>query len=545
MRAVRLPRSRIPRLMVTVALVAAAIAAAGGVAYAVRPQPPQVVTHEQFIQVPRAPGAPAQERLDTTLYIPETAREAPAPAVLMPHGFGGSKGSVTRDAHELAERGFVVLAYSARGHGRSTGSIGLNDPDAEVADAGKLLDYLAAQPTVAKDGKRDPKVAVVGASYAGALALLLAGTDDRVDAIAPVMTYNDLEQALVPNTGSTSSFTPESPADTIAEADGVFKKAWAGNLFLGGIGGSGGGGGGTPLDAPEAGTDPDDVADGSGASGALASGSLGGGVSSPRFGGGDGPGDAGSRGPCGRFAEQVCLAYADLALDGKPGKQTRALLARVSPKSVTGDITAPTLLIQGERDTLFGLDQADANARQIAAAGTDVQVVWYAGGHDGGGPGPKLREKIADWVAFQLGGPDRPEENPLPPFSYDVQGSFQASRASSVRTVEASGYPGLSGGKADRRELPLEGRRQTIVNPPGGSPAAVSGVPGINAIAGRSSVAASLFGIDLPGQAAAFTTKPLDSQLTTTGAATVRLRITPQAGPGGGRDTTSDAVLFV
>src|SRR5690606_23504988 len=129
-------------------------------AHAGRPQPPDAATPERFTQVPRAPGSPQRERIDTPLYIPETARETPAPAVLLPHGFGGSKQSATRDAQELAERGFVVLAYSARGHGRSTGKIGLNDPEAEVADAGKLLDYLAAQSTVAKDADGDPNVAV-------------------------------------------------------------------------------------------------------------------------------------------------------------------------------------------------------------------------------------------------------------------------------------------------------------------------------------------------------------------------------------------------
>jgi len=51
-------------------------------------------------------------------------------------------------------------------------------------------------------------------------------------------------------------------------------------------------------------------------------------------------------------------------------------------------IKAPTLLIQGETDTLFGLDQADATARQIAAGGGTVSVIWYSGGHDGGAPGP-------------------------------------------------------------------------------------------------------------------------------------------------------------
>jgi len=548
MRILRLPQRRLPRLVVVIALVAAVVAAAGGIAYAVRPQPPDVATAERFIQVPRAPGSPQRERIDTTLYIPETARETPAPAVLLPHGFGGSKQSATRDAQELAERGFVVLAYSARGHGRSTGKIGLNDPDAEVADAGKLLDYLAAQSTVAKDADGDPNVAVVGASYAGSLALLLAGTDDRVDAIVPVMTYNDLEQALIPNTGTTGTFAPTSPAESIGAADGVFKEAWAGNLFLGGIGSPDRGeGAGPPVDAPEAGADPDDApgGQGAGAASALSNGSLGGGIASPRAGLPGQQGDGASVGPCGRFTEKVCQAYADMAQDGRPSKHTRELLARVSPKSVTKNITAPTLLVQGERDTLFGLEQADANAKQIAAAGADVQIVWYAGGHDGGGPGPQLRAKIGDWLAFQLGGPNAPEKNPLPPFRYDIQGSFQASRTPSVRTVEATSYPGLGNAHVTRHDVPLRGGQQTIVNPPGGTPASVSGVPGINAIAGRTSVAASLFGVDLPGQAAAFTSAPLDSQLTTTGSATVRLRITPMPGTGGARGETTDAVLFV
>ncbi|MFO7191963.1 MULTISPECIES: alpha/beta fold hydrolase [Thermocrispum] len=548
MRVVRLPRKRLPRLLLVVTLVAGVVAAVGGIAYAVRPQPPDVTVAERFVHVPSSPGSPRQERLDTTLYIPETARATPAPAVLLPHGFGGSKHSVTRDAQELAERGFVVLAYSARGHGRSSGKIGLNDPDAEVADAGKLLDYLAAQSTVAKDADGDPRVAVVGASYAGSLALLLAGTDDRVDAIVPVMTYNDLEQALIPNTGTTGRFTPRSPAESIGEPGGVFKQAWTGNLFLGGMGTPDRGTGGPPPDAPEAGADPDDAPGGQaeGAAGALSSGSLGGGLASPRGAfGGPGGGDGEAIGPCGRFTPEVCQAYADMAEDGKPSRQTRALLARVSPKSVTMNITVPALLVQGERDTLFGLDQADANAKQIAAAGGEVQVVWYAGGHDGGGPGPQLRAKIGDWLAYQLGGPDAPAENPLPAFRYDIQGTYQASRAPSVRTIETSSYPGLGTAVTTRHDVPLHGGPQTISNPPGGNPASISGVPGINAIAGRSSIAASLFGVDLPGQAAAFTSAPMRSQLTAAGSPTVRLRVTALPGSGGARGGTNDVVLFV
>ncbi|UJH70259.1 hypothetical protein [Ornithinimicrobium sp. INDO-MA30-4] len=47
------------------------------------------------------------------------------------------------------------------------------------------------------------------------------------------------------------------------------------------------------------------------------------------------------------------------------------------------DIEAPTYLIQGMSDSLFGLDQADANARALQDAGIPVAVSWYNGGHDG------------------------------------------------------------------------------------------------------------------------------------------------------------------
>src|SRR5689334_9723852 len=71
--------------------------------------------------------------LDTTIYVPESATaRAPAPAVLLAHGFGGTKASVDGSARELAGRGYVVLAWSARGFGRSGGTISLDDPDYEV-----------------------------------------------------------------------------------------------------------------------------------------------------------------------------------------------------------------------------------------------------------------------------------------------------------------------------------------------------------------------------------------------------------------------------
>src|SRR3954470_23104257 len=169
-------------------------------------------------------GADAVE-LDTTTYLPPGGGRAPA--VVLAHGFGGSKESVADDARDLAGRGYVVLTYSARGFGRSTGQIGLDDPRYEVADLSTLIDRLAKRPDVQLDGPGDPRVGVAGGSYGGALALLGAAYDDRVDAIAPQITWNSLTSALFPSqAGVDDAGTPAATPEG-SEA-GVYKRLWAG-----------------------------------------------------------------------------------------------------------------------------------------------------------------------------------------------------------------------------------------------------------------------------------------------------------------------------
>ncbi|TWE29306.1 ABC-2 type transport system ATP-binding protein [Prauserella muralis] len=499
-------------------LVVVAIVVAGGLVWlGGGDEPARFRTQDATIDVAAAPGSDEREHLDVTVYIPE---RTPAPAVLLPHGFGGDKTSVTTEARELAERGFVVLTYSARGFGRSTGRISLNDPDYEVADASRLVDYLAGRPEVlSQDG--DPRIGVTGASYGGALALLLAGTDERVDAIAPVITYNDLAQGLLPNAATTGGIEAGTPAAGAFADDGVFKQAWAGSLFAAGMGvGSADPG----AEAVEPGDEGDDDvgATGQGGGGSVAA------PGSAEPGGRQSQPGAAQGGPCGRFTEQVCRAYTDVATDGRASERTLALLRRVSPASVTGNITIPTLLVQGENDTLFGLDQADANARQITRAGGDVSVVWYTGGHDGGIPGSQLRSRIADFLAFHLldeGG------DAGAAFSYDVQGALRADGAPSVRTVEAPAYPGLGSGGTQRRDLPLTGRPQEVVRPPGGTPAAVSGIPGLNRVVASSSRLSGLFSVDPPGQSASFTSAPVGGQLLVAGSSQVRLRVSSAGRP--------------
>ncbi|MGH3708317.1 MAG: alpha/beta hydrolase, partial [Pseudonocardiaceae bacterium] len=311
-------------VVLVIVLVTAMLVAGAGVMIAITtvPDPPPVVTENVTIDVPEAPGSDCQLRqrcdncwlrqrcdncwlrqrcttsqvhLDATVYRPAVT---PAPAVLVAHGFGGSKDWVRGEATALARRGFVVLTWTARGFGASTGQIGLDSPDYEVADARALVDWLATRPEVVRDGPGDPRVGVTGASYGGALALLLAGTDRRVDALAPEITWNDLAQALFPNAASSGPVLAGTPAAGAFAPDGVFKRDWAGYLFSGGLAGTG---------------------------------------------------------LCGRFRPEVCAAYHQAATTAGPTPEIMALLRRSSPATVAGNITAPTLLIQGEHDTLFGL----------------------------------------------------------------------------------------------------------------------------------------------------------------------------------------------
>jgi ABC-2 type transport system ATP-binding protein len=508
---------------------AVVLVAAGGVVWSVSgtDAPPVRVT-QLTIDGARGPGDPAPAKLDSTLYVPE---RTPAPAIVVAHGFGGSKNSVADDARELAERGFVVLAYSARGFGASTGEIGLNSPDYEVADARELVSWLGRRAEVAKDGPDDPKVGVTGGSYGGSLSLLLAGTDRRVDALAPSITYNDLSQALLPNS-ATDATTPATPAAGADAADGVFKRSWAGILFAAGVGGAMSDPTG---DATEPGQEDDD--DSVGATAGV------GAAEPPATGGGARPG--GTRpgaptpdtGPCGKFRPEICAAYNEVATTGRASKATVDLLRSVSPVSVTDRITQPTMLVQGERDTLFGLDHADANARQISAAGGKVKVVWYTGGHDGGGPGPTLRGEIADFFAYHLRGEGA---DPGTGFSYAVEGALRVQGSPTVREVSTGTYPGLDDTATTRRDVALRGPEQTVVNPPGGNPASISNMPGLGAVLSSSSRLSGRVSFDLPGQVARFTSEPLRNQLLVAGASTVRLRVA--AIPG--QPTPDGAVLF-
>ncbi|MGP3982927.1 CocE/NonD family hydrolase [Streptomyces sp. KR80] len=276
--------------------------------------------------------------VDADLYRPVGVDAAHrAPAVLTTNGFGGSKadGSTDAIAKAFASRGYVVLAYSGLGFGKSGCRISLDDPAIDGKAASRLVSYLGTRDFVTKDGSGDPRVGMIGGSYGGAVQLATASIDRRVDALVPLITWNDLGYSLATNSTDTtrgvSSGTP-----------GVYKWQWT-NLFFQ-IG--------------------------------QAQGLLNIAVDPSRASAG-----------CVNFVPRACDTKYLLDSGRFPAEPTRRAFAfarSVSPVSYLSRVKAPTLLIQGENDTLFHLNEAAATYATLRAQGTTAKMIWQSWGHSGG-----------------------------------------------------------------------------------------------------------------------------------------------------------------
>jgi len=492
---------RLPRAKLIVAVVAAAALVAASIALAValtRPVPPTM----RSVRIPVVDGPRGNQHvvLDASFFTP--AGGGRVPAVLLAHGFGQSKEAVRPEAENLAQAGFAVLTWSARGFGASTGQIGLNSPDYEVKDVEQLVNWLARQPRVLLDHQGDPRVGITGASYGGGISLLAAAYDPRIDAVVAQSTWNNLATALFPNGAGGGP------------AGGVFKRQWAGLLFSQGSVGFGSAGQGQGGQASQAGQ--------SGGGGQSGQGSQ----QAP---GGQGgrpgqvlPAAQGGSALCGRFQPRICAIYQRVAATGRATPQAISLLLRSSPASVAGRMRAPTLLIQGEHDSLFGLDQASANYQAIHRNGTPVDMVWFAGGHDGGDQETARVDSLtAQWLGRWLapGHLPRGADTGQPGFAVTrVLGFDPSTDQASLGIATAGSYPGLGG--AGRATVRLAGPPQPVVNPAGGTPASISVFPGLG------SLGAAGLTFDMPGQSAAFTSAPLPSALQVTGSPTARIRVT-------------------
>ena len=289
------------------------------------------------------------------LYTPSTAsKTTPAAAILTTNGFGGSKNDQAPQAMTFAQQGDVVLSYSGLGFGGSGCNIELDDPDWDGQAAKQLVDFLGgskaatnglkidyvARDAHASDGKHyanDPRVGMIGGSYGGQVQFAAASVDPRIDAIIPIITWNDLAYSLAPNnTSFTTGVTYKTP--------GVEKFDWTTAFFGLGI-----------VDGVQAGT--------------LAT-------------------NKSYLAGCGNFDARACTGKVSMDALGYPLDDTIAFARHASVASFIKKIRIPTLLAQGEGDSLFNLHEAAATYAALRAQHTPVKMVWQSWGHSVSTPAP-------------------------------------------------------------------------------------------------------------------------------------------------------------
>src|SRR3954462_10919251 len=284
------------------------------------------------------------------LYKPDGATSAnPAPAILTMNGFGGSKDDQADFAKLAASRGYVVLSYSGLGFGGSGCKITLDDRDydgkagsqlvtflggGKAATDGTKVDYVQKDST-GSDGvphPNDPRVGMLGGSYGGQIQFAIAGIDPRVDTIIPIITWNDLSYSLAPNnTSFDHGVTYQTP--------GIEKFQWT-SLFFG-LG----------------------IADGIQGTSIDPSRNVG----------------------CPNFDDRACGSKVQMDATGAPNDATLLFSRHASVTSFMDKIRIPTLLSQGQSDTLFNLQEAIATYKALKAQKTPVKMIWRLGGHSGSG----------------------------------------------------------------------------------------------------------------------------------------------------------------
>jgi predicted acyl esterase len=176
---------------------------------------------------------------------------------------------------------------------------------------------------------------MIGGSYGGQIQFAIAGIDPRVDTIIPIITWNDLSYSLAPNnTSFDHGVTYKTP--------GVEKFQWV-SLFFG-LG----------------------IADGISGASADPSRNVG----------------------CPNFDNRSCGAKAQMDATGAPNDTTILFARHASVTSFVDKIRIPTLLSQGQADTLFNLQEAIATYRELRRRHVPVKMIWREGGHSGdGAPG--------------------------------------------------------------------------------------------------------------------------------------------------------------
>ena len=441
-------------------------------------------------------------------YLPRTATaRKPVPAILTTNGFGGSKDDQAGLGRLFASRGYAVISYSGLGFGGSGCPISLDDPAVDGKAASQIIGYLGgatgtayldagltkkapALTVVKRDARNqlgtvsrnDPRVGMVGISYGGGIQFATAAIDPRLDTIVPGATWNDLSYTLSPNNTSQTGVSSATP--------GAAKLVWAlGFVGKGALDGFTG--------APQ---DPSRIAG------------------------------------CPNFVAFVCPAVVTAGVTGTLDPGTVQELRRRSVASYVKQVRIPTLLLQGQSDTLFNLNEGTATFQALRKQKVPTKLVWINGGHSGPNApgeidfdapsisGQHLTARLNAWFDHYLKG-QRTDTGPL--FSYfrdwvPYTGNARPAYATSSTFPVGSRTPFyLSGTALTRSRGAVAKGAQTLLTGPAGAPTSLGTIDVVG-----SQLPIALPELDLPGTSASWTTPALTAPLTVVGSPTLDLSVT-------------------
>jgi ABC-2 type transport system ATP-binding protein len=219
---------------------------------------------------------------------------------------------------------------------------------------------------------------------------------------------------------------------------------------------------------------------------------------------------------CGRFDAEVCALADRAAVAGTLDADGLAVLARASLRGRLSP-TAATLLVQGRNDTLFSLEQALDNARELSRIGAPMRVRLVAGEHGAVGRAAasgSLAAEVDAWLARWLLGAAADAATAVGVLVHDADGATQVldwppTTDAEMLTLVLDAERRLTlAGPPEEDPKPRSVDPTVLVAPAGGLPASVTVLPGLGETSGFGDLATLVGGADIPGQFLAVETSP-------------------------------------